>query len=61
MSSYTVQPKLIDIRHYVALSRKQLPGQDGLSWVMFNDEKVVKFEDTEAMKKSAYLYFFTRV
>ncbi|CAG8947321.1 unnamed protein product [Penicillium salamii] len=47
--------------HYVALSRKQLPGQDGLSWVMFNDEKVVKFEDTEAMKKSAYVYFFTRV
>jgi ubiquitin carboxyl-terminal hydrolase 5/13 len=38
-----------------------LPGQNELSWVMFNDEKVVKFEDFEAMKKSAYLYFFTRV
>ncbi|KAJ5326111.1 Ubiquitin carboxyl-terminal hydrolase 14 [Penicillium brevicompactum] len=47
--------------HYVALSRKQLPGQNGLPWVMFNDEKVVKFEDTEEMKKTAYLYFFTRV
>ncbi|KAJ5563186.1 hypothetical protein N7535_008350 [Penicillium sp. DV-2018c] len=47
--------------HYVALIRKELPGQSGLSWVMFNDEKVVKFEDIEAMKKTAYLYFFTRV
>jgi uncharacterized UBP type Zn finger protein len=48
-------------RHYVAVVRKPLSGQSGLSWVMFNDEKVVKFEDIEAMKKSAYLYFFTRV
>jgi uncharacterized UBP type Zn finger protein len=48
-------------RHYVAVIRKSLSGQSGLSWVMFNDEKVVKFEDIEAMKKSAYLYFFTRV
>ncbi|KAJ5782189.1 hypothetical protein N7457_003963 [Penicillium paradoxum] len=47
--------------HYVALVRKTLPGQIGLSWVMFNDEKVVKFEDIEAMKRTAYLYFFTRV
>ncbi|KAJ5355776.1 Ubiquitinyl hydrolase [Penicillium concentricum] len=47
--------------HYVALIRKPLAGQSGLSWVMFNDEKVVKFEDIEAMKKTAYLYFFTRV
>ncbi|KAJ5491777.1 Ubiquitinyl hydrolase [Penicillium expansum] len=47
--------------HYVAVIRKTLSGQNGLSWVMFNDEKVVKFEDVEAMKKTAYLYFFTRV
>lgn len=47
--------------HYVAVIRKTFPGQNGLSWVMFNDEKVVKFEDIEAMKKTAYLYFFTRV
>ncbi|CAI7639069.1 unnamed protein product [Penicillium glandicola] len=47
--------------HYVALIRKRLAGQSDLSWVMFNDEKVVSFEDVEAMKKTAYLYFFTRV
>ena len=49
------------LRHYVAVIRKTLSGQNGLSWVMFNDEKVVKFEDIETMKKTAYLYFFTRV
>jgi ubiquitin carboxyl-terminal hydrolase 5/13 len=38
-----------------------LPGQEDLSWVMFNDEKVVQFEDFEAMKKTAYVYFFSRV
>lgn len=48
-------------RHYVAFIRKALPDQDGLSWVMFNDEKVVKYEDIEDMKKTAYVYFFTRV
>jgi ubiquitin carboxyl-terminal hydrolase 5/13 len=48
-------------RHYVAFVRKTLPGQSHLSWVMFNDEKVVKSEDIEAMKRTAYLYFFTRV
>lgn len=47
--------------HYVAVVRKALPGRDELSWVMFNDEKVVKFEDIEQMKKTAYMYFFTRV
>ncbi|GES62714.1 ubiquitinyl hydrolase [Aspergillus terreus] len=26
--------------HYVAFVRKAIPGQEGLSWVMFNDEKV---------------------
>lgn len=53
--------RLTHDRHYVAVIRKTLSGQSGLSWVMFNDEKVVKFEDVEAMKKTAYLYFFTRV
>ncbi|KAJ5894425.1 hypothetical protein N7495_006116 [Penicillium taxi] len=48
-------------RHYVALIRKALPGQDALSWIMFNDEKVVLFEDIEKMKKTAYMYFFTRL
>ncbi|KAI9034819.1 ubiquitin-specific protease UBP14 [Aspergillus affinis] len=47
--------------HYVAFIRKALPGQDGLSWVLFNDEKVVKVEDIQEMKKHAYLYFFSRV
>ncbi|GAB1202766.1 hypothetical protein APSETT445_001387 [Aspergillus pseudonomiae] len=47
--------------HYVAFVRKNLPGQSELSWVMFNDEKVVKAEDIQEMKKYAYLYFFSRV
>ncbi|KAJ6033028.1 hypothetical protein N7499_009298 [Penicillium canescens] len=47
--------------HYVAFVRKTLPGQSHLSWVMFNDEKVVQSEDIEAMKRTAYLYFFKRV
>lgn len=48
-------------RHYVAFVRKALPGKSGLSWVMFNDEKVVEVEDVQEMKKYAYLYFFSRV
>jgi ubiquitin carboxyl-terminal hydrolase 5/13 len=55
------QALLIFLRHYVALVRKVLPNQDQLSWVMFNDEKVVKFDDIEGIKKTAYMYFFTRV
>ncbi|KAJ5760070.1 hypothetical protein N7520_007226 [Penicillium odoratum] len=47
--------------HYVAVIRKVLPGQSGLSWVMFNDEKVVRCEDIDQMKKTAYMYFFTRL
>ncbi|OJJ57798.1 hypothetical protein ASPSYDRAFT_45727 [Aspergillus sydowii CBS 593.65] len=47
--------------HYVAFVRKALPGKSGLSWVMFNDEKVVEVEDVQEMKKYAYLYFFSRV
>ena len=46
-------------RHYVAFIRKKLP--DGESWVLFNDEKVVKVVDVEEMKKFAYVYFFKRV
>lgn len=49
------------LRHYVAFIRKALPDQNELSWVMFNDEKVVKIDDVEEMKKTAYMYFFTRV
>ncbi|KAK3347256.1 hypothetical protein B0T25DRAFT_554025 [Lasiosphaeria hispida] len=45
--------------HYVAFIRKQLDG--GQSWVLFNDEKVVKVVDVEEMKKFAYVYFFKRV
>lgn len=52
---------LICRSHYVAFVRKVLPGQNKPSWVMFNDEKVVKVDDVQEMKKFAYLYFFTRV
>ncbi|KAL4987486.1 hypothetical protein BDW68DRAFT_160902 [Aspergillus falconensis] len=47
--------------HYVAFVRKRLPGKSGLSWVMFNDEKVVEVDDVQEMKKFAYVYFFSRV
>ncbi|KAL9622076.1 MAG: hypothetical protein Q9160_003575 [Pyrenula sp. 1 TL-2023] len=48
--------------HYVAFIRKQIPDEDGkVSWVLFNDEKVVKAADVEEMKKFAYVYFFRRV
>ncbi|KAL4937151.1 hypothetical protein BDV06DRAFT_203477 [Aspergillus oleicola] len=47
--------------HYVAFVRKRLPGKPGLSWVMFNDEKVVEVDDVQEMKKYAYVYFFSRV
>ena len=52
---------LICNSHYVAFVRKVLPGQSEPSWVLFNDEKVVKASDVQEMKKFAYLYFFTRV
>lgn len=49
------------VRHYVAFIRKHIP-DEGESWVLFNDEKVVKAEgDVDAMKKFAYVYFFERV
>lgn len=43
--------------HYVAHIRV------GDSWVLFNDEKVVKSdeESVQDLKKLAYLYFFERV
>ena len=51
-------------RHYVAFIRKYLPteGDKSTSWVLFNDEKVVKAEgDVDEMKKFAYVYFFEMV
>ncbi|GAB1319784.1 ubiquitin C-terminal hydrolase Ubp14 [Madurella fahalii] len=45
--------------HYVAFIRKKIG--DEVSWVLFNDEKVVKVVDVEEMKKFAYVYFFKRV
>ncbi|KAK1753860.1 putative ubiquitin carboxyl-terminal hydrolase [Echria macrotheca] len=45
--------------HYVAFVRKNLDSEP--SWVMFNDEKVVKVVDVDEMKKFAYVYFFKRV
>lgn len=47
-------------RHYVAFIRKKL-SEEETSWVLFNDEKVVKVVDVEEMKKTAYVYFFKRV
>jgi len=50
--------------HYVAFVKKDLSnieGEQGESWVLFNDEKVVKSGDAEEMKKFAYVYFFKRV
>jgi ubiquitin carboxyl-terminal hydrolase 5/13 len=47
--------------HYVAFVRKQLPGQAGPQWILFNDEKVVEGGDIEEMKQFAYVYFFRRL
>ncbi|KAL8293937.1 hypothetical protein RB600_000079 [Gaeumannomyces tritici] len=47
--------------HYVAFIRKQLENEGSLSWVLFNDEKVVQVVDVEEMKKFAYVYFFNRL
>lgn len=51
------------LSHYVAFIRKPIPADGGNeSWVLFNDEKVVKAEgDVDEMKKFAYVYFFQRV
>lgn len=54
-------------RHYVAFIRKPIPakeagGEEEESWILFNDEKVVKAQgDVDEMKKFAYVYFFARV
>ena len=50
-------------RHYVAFIRKSILAEgEKESWVLFNDEKVVKAEgDVDEMKKFAYVYFFERV
>jgi ubiquitin carboxyl-terminal hydrolase 5/13 len=54
-------PLLTIISHYVAFIRKQLPEDEHVAWVLFNDEKVVKAVDVEEMKKFAYVYFFKRL
>lgn len=46
--------------HYVAFIRKITEDATTPSWVLFNDEKVVKALDVEEMKKFAYVYFFQR-
>lgn len=50
-----------NISHYVAFIRKQIPGEQSPSWVLFNDEKVAKAADVDEMKKFAYVYFFRRL
>ncbi|KAI9810391.1 MAG: hypothetical protein M1827_006277 [Pycnora praestabilis] len=47
--------------HYVAFIRKHIYGERNESWVLFNDEKVVKAVDVDEMKKFAYVYFFRRL
>ncbi|KAI9805269.1 MAG: hypothetical protein M1833_005722 [Piccolia ochrophora] len=47
--------------HYVAFIRKAVDDGGSISWVLFNDEKVVKAADVEEMKKFAYVYFFKAV
>ncbi|KAL8927901.1 MAG: hypothetical protein Q9172_001127 [Xanthocarpia lactea] len=47
--------------HYVAFIRKPIPDEGSESWVLYNDEKVVKAVDVEEMKKFAYVYFFSRI
>ncbi len=47
--------------HYVAHIR--VPDENGESWVLFNDEKIVKAdaESVRDLKKLAYLYIFEKV
>lgn len=51
---------IFSTRHYVAFIRKVLPGSNQNSWVLYNDEKVVKAGNFEEMKQFAYVYFFSR-
>jgi ubiquitin carboxyl-terminal hydrolase 5/13 len=47
--------------HYVAFIRKAIEDGSSPSWVLYNDEKVVKaVDDVDEMKKFAYVYFFQR-
>jgi len=48
--------------HYVAFVHERIPGEGPESWVLFNDEKVVKaaLDQVEEMKRFAYVYFFER-
>lgn len=46
--------------HYVAFIRKHLEGE-GRTWVLFNDEKVVKAADVEEMKKFAWVIPFPHI
>lgn len=48
--------------HYVAFVKKHLEDdkEGETSWVLFNDEKVVKAVDVDEMKKFAYVYLFRR-
>lgn len=54
-----MEAEIIFYRHYVAFIRKEISGQ--LEWVLFNDEKVVKADQVEEMKRYAYIYFFSRL
>jgi uncharacterized UBP type Zn finger protein len=54
-----LEAEIIFYRHYVAFIRKEISGQ--LEWVLFNDEKVVKADQVEEMKRYAYIYFFSRL
>jgi ubiquitin carboxyl-terminal hydrolase 5/13 len=47
--------------HYVAFAYKPIPGERQPSWVLFNDEKVVRADSVEEMKQYAYVYFFSRI
>jgi ubiquitin carboxyl-terminal hydrolase 5/13 len=47
--------------HYVAFVRKSIDKDGTRAWVLFNDEKVVKADAVEDMKRFAYVYFFQRL
>ncbi|KAI5284786.1 hypothetical protein KEM54_001072 [Ascosphaera aggregata] len=46
--------------HYVSFIRKELPDSPEPTWILYNDEKVVRATDADEMKKHAYVYFFRR-
>jgi hypothetical protein len=58
---YIKRAFLTIISHYVAFIRKQDQKDRNMAWVLYNDEKVVKADDVEEMKKFAYVYFFERL